>query len=275
MENIREHKLPVLAMVNGVYAILMRNPMILLRAGLFPFLLLVVIGFWTTPPSWGAVGFQAMRSVEWILVLGLWTFYAGQLQRFVLKGPMNGAVTFLPQLNMREARYALASIFALAPLSVFAFWYDQPLFFNQPDLVIMGAMTALEGKGELLYAGLFLGWITQLFAFVLPAVAEDDERKIGQLLAASFEALRQDFSRLFAASLLVVLPVWLLFAMIRLVLHMPIFTQMAMADDASALAWNLIFFTLETLKVFLCGGLMAMVWALAYGRMRGKIHDLG
>ena len=35
-----DDKLPVFALVNGVYAVLFRNPMIFVRAGLFPFLLL-------------------------------------------------------------------------------------------------------------------------------------------------------------------------------------------------------------------------------------------
>ncbi len=263
--------MPILPLVNSVYATLFRNPMVLFRAGLLPFLLLLTIGLWQTPESWGAIGFQAMRSVEWLLMLGLWTFYAGQLQRFILKGPMEGAVSFLPKLNMREARYALASIFVTAPFSAFAFWYDQPLFFHQPDLVVMGGMTAIEGTGELLYASLFVGWVTALFACVLPAISADDPRKMFAIFAGSFETLRKDFSRLFAASLLVVLPVWLLVGMIRLVLHMPVFTQMAMADEASALAWNLIFFALESLKVFLGGGLLAMLWALAYGRLKGTV----
>lgn len=270
-----DDKLPILALVNGVYAILKRHPMVMFRAGLLPFLLMFVIGLWQTPPAWGDVGFQLMRSVEWALLLGLWTFYALQLQRFILKGPLEGAVSFLPKLNMREARFALASIFVGAGFAVFAFWYEQPLFFHQPDLVVMGGMTAIEGKGELLYAALFVGWLTQVFAFVLPAIAVDKPDSLIRIFAVSYETLRRDFSRLFAASLMVVLPVWLFITLIRLVLHMPYFTQWAMADDASALAWNLIFYGLESLKVFISGGLLAMLWALAYGRMKGKIDDLG
>jgi len=270
MEDIKQDKLPILALVNGVYAVIARNPMIVVRAGLFPFLLLLTIGLWQTPESWGSFGFHAIRSVEYVIIIALWTFYASQLQRFVLKGPMDGAASFLPKLNKREGKYAIASIMVMSPMTVFAFWYEQPLFFSQPDLVVMGGMTAIEGTSELLYASLFVGWIMQIFAFVLPAIAEDDVRRLPKLFGMSFDILRTEFSRLFAASLLVVLPVWLLVAMIRLILHMPFFTQMAMADDASALAWNLIFFALETLKVFLSGGLLAMLWALAYGRTRGK-----
>lgn len=273
MEEIKQdNKLPILALVNGVFAVAKRNPMLFVRAGLFPFVLLILTGLWQTPESWGKAGYYALRSVEWVLVLGFWTFYANQLQRYVLKGAMEGAASFLPKLNIREARYALASILVFSPLTLFAFWYDQPLFFHQPDLVVMGGMTAIEGGGELLYASLFLGWLTQLFAFVLPAIAEDDVRSLPKLFQMSFETLRQDFSRLFAASLLVVLPVWLFVAMVRLVLHMPFFTQMAMADDASAVAWNLIFFALETFKIFVGGGLLAMLWALAYGRMKGQVQ---
>ncbi|NVK19231.1 MAG: hypothetical protein HWE30_11090 [Methylocystaceae bacterium] len=267
--------LPILPLVNGVYAVLARNPMLMVRAGLLPFLLLLTIGLWQTPKEWGDVGFQAMRSVEWVLLLGLWTFFALQLQRFVLKGPVQGAAGFLPKLDMREARFALASIFVMAPVSAFAFWYDQPLFFHQPDLVVMAGMTAIEGRGELLYAALFVGWVTQLFGYVLPAVAQEDGRKLFVIFSQSFEKLRKDFSRLFAATILVVLPVWVLVALVRLVLHMPFFTQMAMADEASALAWNLIFFALESFKVFVSGGLMAMLWALAYGRNKGMSYDPG
>lgn len=271
----KQQPLPILALVNGVYAVLARNPMVMVRAGLFPFLLLLVIGLWQTPEEWGEVGFQAMRSVEWVLLLGLWTFYANQLQGFVLKGPVSGAVSFLPKLNATEARFALASVFVMVPISAFAFWYDQPLFFHQPDLLVMGGMTAIEGKGELLYAALFVGWVSQLFAFVLPAVVSGDQRKLLAIFAQSFEVLRSDFSRLFAASILVVLPVWVFVTLVRMVLHMPFFTQMAMADEASALAWNLIFFALESFKIFVSGGLLAMIWALAFGRMRGQFNDLG
>ncbi len=275
MEDLKQDKLPIVALVIGVKAVVRRNPMVMVRAGLFPFLLLFVIGLWQTPESWGKVGYHAMRSIEWVLVLGLWTFYAVQLQRYVLKGAMGGAASFLPKLNKREGRFALASIMVLSPLSLFAFWYDQTLFFNQPDLVLMTGLTAMDGTAELLYSSLFLGWLTQLFAFVLPAIAEDDKRSLPELFQMSFASLRQDFSRLFAASLLVVLPVWLLVAILRFILHMPFFTQMALADDASGIAWNLIFYALETLKVFVSGGLLAMLWALAYGRMRGRTNDIG
>ena len=275
MEDLKPQKMPILSLVVGVKAIVRRNPMMMVRAGLFPFLLLFVIGLWQTPESWGKLGYHAVRSVEWVLVLGLWTFYAVQLQRYVLKGAMGGATSFLPKLNMRERRFAIASILVLSPMSLFAFWYDQHLFFHQPDLVLMTGLTAMDGTAELLYSSLFLGWLTQLFAYVLPAISEDDKRSLPQLFQMSFEALRHDFSRLFAASLLVVLPVWLLVAILRFVLHMPFFTQMAMADDASAVAWNLIFFALETLKVFVSGGLLAMLWALAYGRSKGFQNDAG
>jgi hypothetical protein len=57
---------------------------------------------------------------------------------------------------------------------------------------------------------------------------------------------------------------------LRIVLHSSIFANMALANDANALAWNLVFIALETLNVFLSGGLLAMLWALAYGRSRTK-----
>jgi len=273
MEKQADNKLPVLALVNGVYAVLSRNPMILLRAGLFPFLITLLVGLWHTPQSWGPQGFYAMRVLEWGLMIGLWTFYAVQLQRFFLKGGFDGAVSFLPKLNWREGRFAQASILVTLPLTLFAFWFDQPLFFHQPDVLVMGGITALDGISTHLYASLFLGWLMQLFAYVLPALAEDDPRPLKDLFAMSFHHLRTNFSRLFAASLLVVLPVWIAAFILRLVLHMPVFTQLAMGDEASTLVWNLLFLTLETLKFFIGGGLLAMLWALAYGRTRGQHVD--
>ncbi|WP_135080968.1 hypothetical protein [Terasakiella sp. SH-1] len=265
-----EDKLPILATVNGVYAVLMRNPMVMVRAGLFPFALVFLLSLWQTPQEWGQSGYYGLRVVEWLLIIGLWTFYAGQLQRFVLKGAMAAQVSFLPKLNGREWKYALTSSLVFLPLTGFAFWFDQPLFFHQPDLLVMGGITALDGISGHLYASLFLGWFTQLMAYSLPAIAEDDPRSIKSLLAASFSGLRKDFSRLFAASILVVLPLWGLVFILRLMLHMPFFTQMAMGDEASALAWNLMFLALETLKVFVGGGLLAVLWALAYGRWRKR-----
>ncbi|SCA57084.1 membrane hypothetical protein [Candidatus Terasakiella magnetica] len=270
MEKKLDEKMPILAMVNGVYAVLSRNPMILLRAGLFPFLLVFLIALWSTPKSWGVESYYALRVVEWGLMVAFWTFYASQLQRFVLKGSMDGAVSFLPKLNAREGKYALASGLIFLPLSAFALWFDQPLFFHQPDILIMGGITALDGVSAHLYASLIVGWLIQLFAFVLPAITEDDPQSIKQLMRNSFHGLRHDFSRLFAASLVVVLPIWVLTFILRLVLHMPFFTRMAMGDDSSALAWNLIFIALETFKAFVGGGLLAMLWALAYGRWRNR-----
>lgn len=268
-------QLPILPLVNGVYAVLARNPMMMVRAGLLPFLLLLTIGLWQTPKDWGPVGYQAMQSVEWVLMLGLWTFFAIQLQRFVLKGPVHGAVGFLPKLDMAEARFALASIFVSAPISAYAFWYDQPLFFNLPDMLALFGMTALEGKSEMLYAALFVGWVTQLFAFVLPSVVSGQGEKLFVIFARSFEVLRKDFSRLFAASILVVLPVWLFVFFLRMVLQAQFFVELAMADEANALAWNFMFEALGAFKVFVCGGLLAMLWALAYGRNKGMSDDLG
>jgi len=265
-----DDKLPVLSLVNGVYAVLFRNPMIFVRAALFPFLLTLLINIWHTPQSWGPESFYGIRILQWLLLLGLWTFYAVQLQRFVLKGSFEGAASFLPKLNQREWRFFKASVLVVIPLTFFAFWFDQPLFFHQPDVLVMGGITALDGISIHLYASLFLGWIMQIFAFVLPAIAEDDPRRTRDLFTLSFNALRQDFTRLFAASLLVVLPLWVGVFILRLVLHMPVFTQLAMADEASALVWNLIFLTLETAKTFIGGGLLAMLWALAYGRTRGR-----
>jgi len=270
MDQQPEQKLPVMALVNGVFSVIGRNPLILVRAGLFPLLLTLLINLWHTPDSWGVEAFYAMRVVEWLLLIALWTFYAVQLQRFVLKGPMDGAASFLPKLNIREWRFAQASFIVVLPLSLFAIWFDQPLFFHQPDILVMGGITALDGISEHLYASLIIGWLTQLMAFVLPAIAEDDTRSLKDLLTASFNTLRTHFSRLFAASLMVVLPVWALAFILRLVLHMPFFTQMAMQSDASALGWNLISLALEILKAFIGGGLLAMLWALAYGRMRGQ-----
>lgn len=261
-------KMPIFPLVNGVLSVIRRNPKLLLRAGLFPYLLLFAIGLWSTPESWGPIGYYAIRALELVLVICLWTFYASQLQRFVLKGPVEGAAHFLPKLNKTELRFGLTSLIILAPFSAFAIWYDQPLFFHQPDLLIMGGMTAMDGTGELLYTSLFAGWIIQIYAFILPAIADDDERSFIELCTLSFHAMRNDFSRLFASSLLVVLPVWLLFTMLRTLLYSSIFRQMALADDASALVWNLVFFAFETLNVFLGGGLLAMLWALAYGRWR-------
>lgn len=268
-----DDKLPVFALVNGVYAVLFRNPMIFVRAGLFPFLLLLAINLWHTPQSWGQEAFYGIRVIEWLMILALWTFYAVQLQRFVLKGSFEGATSFLPKLNLREWRFFKASVLVLMPLTIFAFWFDQPLFFHQPDVLVMGGITALDGVSLHLYASLFLGWIMQVFAFVLPAIAEDNPRPARDLFAMSFNALRQDFTRLFAASVLVALPLWVAVFILRLVLHMPIFTQLAMGDEASALVWNLLFLTLETAKTFIGGGLLAMLWALAYGRTRGRHVD--
>lgn len=268
-------QLPVMALVNGVFAVLKRNPMLMVRAGFFPFVLLVILGLWETPDHWGKTGYYALRIVEWLLSVALWTFYANQLMRFVLKGPMQGAAQFLPRLDGRELRFGQASLIVALPISLFAFWYEQPLFFAQPDMVIMGAMTALDGLGELLYASLFIGWLMQLMAFVLPLLSVGDRRPLKDLFVLSFKMLRNDFTRLFWASLLVALPVWLFIGLIRLVLHMPVFTQLAIGDPAAAVAWNLTFFVLETLKVFWAGGMLAILWALAFGRMKGMTHDLG
>lgn len=259
-------KLPIIALVDGVFRIILRNPMLFVRAGLFPFILLFIISLWTTPQDWDSASFYAVRTIEWLFLIALWTFFTSQLQRFVLKGPLDGSASFLPKLNKTEAKFAFASMLILLPFSAFAFWYDQPLFLHQPDLLIMGSMTAMNGIGDLLYTGLFAGWIVQIFAYVLPAIAQGDTRSILKLCSLSIEALRLDSSRLFAASLLVVLPVWLASTFLRILLHTSFITQMALSSDANALAWNLTLTLLETLNVFLSGGLLAMLWALAYGR---------
>lgn len=263
-----KEQMPIFPLVNAVLGVLRRNPKLLLRAGLFPFLLLFIIGLWTTPESWGSAGYYAIRGLELVLVVCLWTFYTMQLQRFVLKGPIEGAASYLPKLNKTELRYGLVSFIILTPFSAFAIWYDQPLFFHQPDLLIMGGMTAMDGAGQLLYTSLFAGWIVQIYAFVLPAIAEGDKRSFIQLCTLSFHALRNDFSRLFASSLLVVLPVWVFFTLLRVALYSSSLSELALQDNASALVWNLAFFALETLNVFLSGGLMALLWALTYGRWR-------
>ncbi len=267
---IQSDKMPIMSLVNGVYTILFRQPMTFVRAGFFPFVLVFLTMLWETPKSWGPEGYYGMRLIEGLMMLAFWAFYAVQLQRFILKGPFEGAATFLPRLNLREWRFAKASFFVMMPLTLFDFWFEQPLFYHQPDLLVMGGITALDGVSMHLYASLALGWILQLFAFTLPAIAEDDPRTLLQLLTLSFNGLRTDFSRLFVASLLVALPVWVLAFILRLILHMPVFTQLAMQDAATGLVWNTLFILLETLKAFVGGGLLAMLWALAYGRWRGR-----
>lgn len=271
---IQNQPLPIMALVNGTFAAVLRNPMNIFRACLFPALLTVLIMQWQSPEAWGAVGYHLTRALEWVLLLWLWTASACQLQRFFLQGPMTGATRFLPRLDRTEGRFMLLSILVILPYTLFAVWYQQPLYLHQPDLIIMGSITALDGTGELLYASLVVGWATQLLAYSLPMIADGDRRSPWLILGASFHALRHDFSRLFAASLLVALPIWAFFALARMILHMPAITAWALQDEGGALVWSFASVALEAIKIFLSGSSLAILWSLAYGRWRQKSNPL-
>jgi len=264
--------LPIMAMVNATFRTALQNPLAFLRACLFPALLTILIAQWQSPPDWGVMGYHLSRIVQWGILLWLWTASARQIQRFLLKGPMQGATGFLPRLDAIEGRFLILSILVSLPFTVFAFWYEQPIYLHQPDLLVMGSMTALEGSGLLLYSSLAAGWVTQLMAYALPMIADGDQRPLRTILRTAFESVRQDFSRLFAASLLVVLPLWLFIALVRMILHLPDVTHWALQDETAGLIWSIALISLEAFKVFIGGTILAILWALAYGRTRQNPH---
>lgn len=269
---VERPRLGIMPLVKAVYVLLKRHFASFAKAAFLPFVMVWIIGLWQTPDEWGALGLYGMRAVEYGLYLAFWTFFAIRIQTFVLKGPLEGqGGGLLPRLDMRERRFAIASACVFFPVSAYAFYFNQPLFFHMPDLVVLASITALDGYSTAIYVGLFAGWLTQIFAYVLPALALDDQQPIPEQLWKSFEALRLDFSRLFGAALLVSLPVWLGFAVLRILLHAPVFTQAALNDEATAMVWNLSLYTLETVKVFVGGGVLAILWALAFGRSQGRV----